>query len=184
MRRECGLNGAPGSFLEGEHWALRNGLELPRTGQDALRITRSVVAPSSRPSNPPLPPITIGSILCCCAKDKMKSDAFPSSTTSSERTQSWLKRICRLNPSAQFRSAAEQLASNVSGCFDTCSSRVVCDGFEIRWPSTRAYSATTPAPPGSFFFKKKVKQNMIAAPTQRTIKVSMYARVAACACSD
>ena len=38
-----------------------------------------------------------------------------------------------------------------------------------------------PAPPGSFFFKINDRKNMIDAPTARTLKVSMYAKVAACA---
>jgi hypothetical protein len=44
-------------------------------------------------------------------------------------------------------------------------------------------AAATP-PPGSFFLKKKAIPNMIADPTQRTINVSTYDRVAACACND
>jgi len=42
------------------------------------------------------------------------------------------------------------------------------------------YSATcSPPPPGSFFLKRKLRQNMIAEATARTMNVSMYASVAA-----
>lgn len=44
-------------------------------------------------------------------------------------------------------------------------------------------TSTFPPPPGWFFFKRKARQNMIPAPTARTMKVSMYARLAACVCT-
>src|ERR1700723_1600830 len=46
------------------------------------------------------------------------------------------------------------------------------------------HSTATRPPPGSFFFKAKVRKNMIAAATERTMNVSMYARLPACACND
>jgi hypothetical protein len=54
-----------------------------------------------------------------------------------------------------------------------------------RFHCITVYSATcTPPPPGSFFFNMKLKKNMIPAAAERTIKVSMYASVPACACKD
>src|SRR4029077_7182636 len=55
------------------------------------------------------------------------------------------------------------------------------DGFQFH----KVYSATcTPPLAGSFLFNIKLKKNMTPAATERTMKVSMYARLAACACTD
>src|SRR5579862_1957979 len=67
--------------------------------------------------------------------------------------------------------------------FDFQHDRIPADLW-VHIPSVGDYSITCGPPPGSFFFKRKARKNMIPDNTQRTMKVSMYARVAAWPCRD
>src|SRR5262252_664921 len=68
----------------------------------------------------------------------------------------------------------------LTGSFDK-RLRVNCDD-----PSSlpRYSAALTPPAPGSFFFRKKLRKNIIAAKIARTMKVSIYAKVVAWACNN